>query len=310
MTIKTQGGKVITKDGKVSCECCCVIYQLYPSNEYGVNFTFADLPDTVQLDLSDTQGQGLGDTSIVYSKVDSPYYVTGGSANVEEALILYKTPTEFFTTDDPSVEATYQAICLIQDNDFPFYLSLGVYECVSGECGPSGPSLQEPIYFFNSSYYNPAPLYTQPDGIESLLNFGLGPESISYDPFPDTLTVSGGISGQATRGQKVLFDWTGSLPNQGTYERYVLPPSFCFQNNPAFGGNGIKFIDNIGAYRGENFLIYFDYVSNIILNETLDPVAVVKSNSCNWKIKTPTGTFTKSGVQNSPIGDYGPYSVS
>jgi hypothetical protein len=23
MTIKTQGGKVITKDGKVSCECCC-----------------------------------------------------------------------------------------------------------------------------------------------------------------------------------------------------------------------------------------------------------------------------------------------
>ena len=31
MTIKTQGGKVITKDGKVSCECCCGCLQL-PSN--------------------------------------------------------------------------------------------------------------------------------------------------------------------------------------------------------------------------------------------------------------------------------------
>jgi hypothetical protein len=49
MTIKTQGGKVITKDGKVSCECCeepeCCMYPAEPF----VNglYTYEDLPDTV-----------------------------------------------------------------------------------------------------------------------------------------------------------------------------------------------------------------------------------------------------------------------
>jgi hypothetical protein len=32
MTIKTQGGKVVTKDGKVSCECCCECGSAAPIN--------------------------------------------------------------------------------------------------------------------------------------------------------------------------------------------------------------------------------------------------------------------------------------
>jgi hypothetical protein len=51
MTIKTQGGKIITKDGKVSCECCDVECCLYPAQaladgEYSAN----DLPDAVTVD--------------------------------------------------------------------------------------------------------------------------------------------------------------------------------------------------------------------------------------------------------------------
>jgi hypothetical protein len=48
MTIKTQGGKVITKDGKVSCECCgCFIYELYPAANYEAGYNFEDLPDEI-----------------------------------------------------------------------------------------------------------------------------------------------------------------------------------------------------------------------------------------------------------------------
>jgi hypothetical protein len=50
MTIKTQGGKVITKGGKVSCECCgppepepsCC---MYPADQLGI--LYAELPETV-----------------------------------------------------------------------------------------------------------------------------------------------------------------------------------------------------------------------------------------------------------------------
>ena len=47
MTIKTQGGKVVTKDGKVSCECCgeCCLYSAEALTE-GL-YTIDDLPDEI-----------------------------------------------------------------------------------------------------------------------------------------------------------------------------------------------------------------------------------------------------------------------
>jgi hypothetical protein len=49
MTIKTQGGKVITKDGKVSCECCeegeCCMYPTRALKDG--KYVVGDLPDTV-----------------------------------------------------------------------------------------------------------------------------------------------------------------------------------------------------------------------------------------------------------------------
>ena len=47
MTIKTQGGKVITKGGKVSCSCCeepteCC---MYPADRLNIDYGFDDLPD-------------------------------------------------------------------------------------------------------------------------------------------------------------------------------------------------------------------------------------------------------------------------
>jgi hypothetical protein len=55
MTIKTQNGKVITKDGKVSCECCggCC---MYPAQELGEElYSEDDLPDSVIFNRGGTQ---------------------------------------------------------------------------------------------------------------------------------------------------------------------------------------------------------------------------------------------------------------
>ena len=51
MTIKTQGGKVITKDGKVSCECCEVEECcMYPAQALGDgDYSYDDLPDVVEV---------------------------------------------------------------------------------------------------------------------------------------------------------------------------------------------------------------------------------------------------------------------
>jgi hypothetical protein len=68
MTIKTQGGKVITKDGKVSCECCeeppgeCC---MYPAQAlFDGLYTYEDLPDVVIVSRSEFSGQ--------FTKLDPP----------------------------------------------------------------------------------------------------------------------------------------------------------------------------------------------------------------------------------------------
>jgi len=312
MTIKTQGGKVITKDGKVSCECCCVVYKLYPASEYGVNFFFEDLPDTLELGLADTQGGPLAAPPFIYSKVDSPYYVTGGSSNVGEALVLYKGPTEFFASEGGILESVYEAISLIEELG-QNYRSIGVYECITGDCGGARVEIIEPKYVFAgfSSNGGGAPLYIQPGNIEDLNEGGGSPKAVSSDPFPHTLTVLGlGTTAQVSRRERVLFDWTGTNPPfQNRFDVYVFPYTFCFENNPDVGG--LKFMDNIGFYSGANFSVYFDYVVNFtVIEGTGDTLPTIKSNSCKWKLKTPDGVFTKSGTQGSPIGSYGSYTVS
>ena len=48
MTIKTQGGKVVTKDGKVSCECCDVECCMYPAEGFSAgSYSVEDLPDEI-----------------------------------------------------------------------------------------------------------------------------------------------------------------------------------------------------------------------------------------------------------------------
>jgi hypothetical protein len=52
-TVKIQNGKVILKDGKVSCSCCegCC---MYPAEGLGVTYEAADLPDTLWVNVGGT----------------------------------------------------------------------------------------------------------------------------------------------------------------------------------------------------------------------------------------------------------------
>ena len=51
-TVKTQGGKVITKGGKVSCSCCETGCCMYPAQALGDGlYTVDDLPDSISVSL-------------------------------------------------------------------------------------------------------------------------------------------------------------------------------------------------------------------------------------------------------------------
>jgi hypothetical protein len=66
MTIKTQNGKVITKDGKVSCECCEVECCMYPAAALVASlYSYEDLPDAIDVG------------GIEYTKFDPPESVGG-----------------------------------------------------------------------------------------------------------------------------------------------------------------------------------------------------------------------------------------
>ena len=66
MTVKTQGGKVITKDGKVSCECCGPDCCFYPAQrlQNGL-YPATDLPDTIDFygTILNRSGTSWGNTT-------------------------------------------------------------------------------------------------------------------------------------------------------------------------------------------------------------------------------------------------------
>jgi hypothetical protein len=139
MTIKTQGGKVITKDGKVSCECCvegCFIYELYPAANYEAGYNFEDLPDeVVALDIV-SGGPSLG--NITLSKtlgsingVDF-FYQADDPSNPESGFIIKITGVLEFSNWEL---AYYAGVELVQSSGtFGFLDSV---DSNSGRCIPS-----------------------------------------------------------------------------------------------------------------------------------------------------------------------------
>jgi hypothetical protein len=160
MTIKTQGGKVIAKGGKVSCECCeCC---LYPAQAlFDGLYTYEDLPDTVVEVSSD-----VPPVVTVFTKLSSPQTGTGAGAP--------GVPTTYFLGIDSNNET----------------VGIGIYS--NDDEGPnSGPTWKGSEVANESSQYGAclfAPIFNDPLDYFSL-----------EDQFADTYTISGPISGTVTR---------------------------------------------------------------------------------------------------------------
>jgi hypothetical protein len=99
MTIKTQGGKVVTKDGKVSCECCEVECCMYPAQALADGeYSASDLPDNVTVNGASfsLSGTGYGNTTngvILEGNVWAKY--TNGVRSSRPCLIQGGVEDEF-----------------------------------------------------------------------------------------------------------------------------------------------------------------------------------------------------------------------
>lgn len=98
MTIKTQGGKVITKGGRVSCSCCeepdCCPY---PAAGLGVDYTADDLPDQIDvlvaaLGVLDRSGSGYSGAGGTIQESEDLWTIRnqfGDIVAVKECLIAF-----------------------------------------------------------------------------------------------------------------------------------------------------------------------------------------------------------------------------
>jgi hypothetical protein len=86
-TVKMSGGKVVTKEGKVSCTCCapdCCLYR-WPDpdgTDGGPYYPETDLPDTV-IFSGETLSHDAGD----YQFTGSTYYIVAGTTQWEVRLV-------------------------------------------------------------------------------------------------------------------------------------------------------------------------------------------------------------------------------
>jgi hypothetical protein len=97
--VKTTGGKVILKNGKVSCECCAPVETccMYPRSGYPDSFSFEDLPEKLNVDFPEGSGEWTLDvTAGIYTP--SGTYTLGdlgyGYAESGDWVLWYPDPLE------------------------------------------------------------------------------------------------------------------------------------------------------------------------------------------------------------------------
>jgi hypothetical protein len=119
-TVKIQNGKVILKDGKVSCTCCegCC---MYPAEGLGVTYDLDDLPDAITAFGSDLQkrtsgfpGSEFANVIVGYLKEGAPEY--GDYAIVRNSEVLDNWQVWSFDNDEWDRGAGFGGVgnCLIQ----------------------------------------------------------------------------------------------------------------------------------------------------------------------------------------------------
>jgi len=121
-TIKTRGGLVLTKGGRVSCSCCAdAECCMYAAEYYGSLFGLEDLPDELEFILQTNGGSvsfGLAE------KGASPYGIYWWPAPVGQSPVSYalrhsNTTWNLFVQETPDIDAGFEDLggqpCLIDD---------------------------------------------------------------------------------------------------------------------------------------------------------------------------------------------------
>jgi hypothetical protein len=149
MTIKTQGGKVITKDGKVSCECCGACC-FYPSQSlFDGDYEIADLPDSIEVQFA---GAGSGiDGTYVISKNDPPisdyrgfpvYYGDPSQAYVFLTADINETAS-WFVSFNAAVETDFECLIFPQSSTSIFSRDLFAQSySINGQAATRTPSAE------------------------------------------------------------------------------------------------------------------------------------------------------------------------
>jgi hypothetical protein len=115
MTIKTQNGKVITKDGKVSCECCEVEECcMYPAEAYGTLYQFEDLPDEIEFKYTNPQGGFFG--PLTMSKIQEGLSV-GYRGGPNDEVVVFNNSSFSWDAADGGGAIPGGGFCLIFDYD-------------------------------------------------------------------------------------------------------------------------------------------------------------------------------------------------
>jgi hypothetical protein len=282
-TIKLQpSGAVVIKDGKVSCSCCgCLDYLLYPGNLMNVKFDHNDLPDNMQFVQYE-----LGDQLEYYSlQKMTPFFTKNYSNSGPPGTFYYKTDSEF--DPDTGAEFFFGVAIVSTTNYWNWSSYIGPSPEYPEELYGIRPNIGSDYAFTHNFLCSEPP---PPEEIDSSRFYFM------FDLFADTLTIAFATGSQVvTRGTRVQY-----------------PPQINAQNTPMVlspyascqvEGYGSWAV--LGRYLGGGYMLYFDYVLDYISNT--NPI----SDSCKWKIKTPTGTFEKIGNGNTPVGSYGGgYTVS
>ena len=290
-TIKLQpSGKVVLKDGKVACECCgCLSYGNYPPSELFNKFQFEDLPSELTLAIPKKPGGDFFNESFLFTKPNSLEYVNPKGGSAPTLPVLFKTPTIIYPETG---EQDYDFISLFQNNNFIIYAT---YRWYLDDLGDSG--YQEGRFaYFNSE--DTTKLFWEPIDSASYGNSG----GFIFDSFSNAFLISGPTSEFiVSRGPREL---SNIFPGGSPSEQMVLPTFFC--NNLDLSGSPQEVPANITYYSGGGAALYFDFIFALDVSGN-----TLVSSTCKWKIKTPDGTFEKSGTQDTPVGSYGGgYTVS
>jgi hypothetical protein len=113
MTIKTQGGKVITQEGKVSCECCLLGCCWYSATQLAIgSYSQNQVPDDIRFfgtTLSKIPGQAAYGTTEngVRFETDTWAVYRNGSRSTRDCLFFGESG---FEPDDKTIEDNFEDV--------------------------------------------------------------------------------------------------------------------------------------------------------------------------------------------------------